>query len=183
MEFNKRCLKCLQVKPLDSFAPTQKGSAALRDICMDCEAEGKDNSANREAVRRYRAENREELVDRAKEARRALKHEVIQAYGGKCVCCGESEELLLNIDHIHNDGKAHRESLDKWHGNTARQTYKWLKEHDFPKGNFQVLCFNCNIAKQRYGICPHEVHRRKSGIPANPDLEGPPNLVKDFDFE
>jgi len=32
--------------------------------------------------------------------------------------------------------------------------YKWLVANDFPPG-FQVLCANCNMAKDRPGGCPH----------------------------
>lgn len=33
--------------------------------------------------------------------------------------------------------------------------YKWLVANDFPPG-FQVLCANCNMAKDRPGGCPHQ---------------------------
>ena len=31
--------------------------------------------------------------------------------------------------------------------------YKWIKEN-VPR-DLQILCHNCNAAKQIYGICPH----------------------------
>lgn len=171
-----KCNRCGEIKPFDAFGVISKSKPYPRQPCLACEASLVDPAQKREDDKRYRTENKELLIARARERRQSLKHEVMQAYGGKCVCCGETEELLLNIDHIHNDGKAHRETLDNWHGNTARQTYKYLKDNGFPAG-FQCLCFNCNIAKARYGLCPHEVRRRADGQPPNHDLEGPPELL------
>lgn len=81
-----------------------------------------------------------------------LKNETFDAYGGKaCNCCGEAEPRFLSIDHINGGGSTHRKSL----GNTGgKDFYTWLRKNSFPKG-YQVLCFNCNIAKGSYGSCPH----------------------------
>lgn len=36
--------------------------------------------------------------------------------------------------------------------------YRWLKKQGFPKGDFRVMCFNCNLGRQRNGgECPHGV--------------------------
>lgn len=83
------------------------------------------------------------------EATRRLKVEVIQEYGGKCVCCSESHFEFLQIDHIHGNGRAHRKKI---RGNI----YSWLKRNGFPKDRFQLLCSNCNFSKGRYGYCPHK---------------------------
>lgn len=78
-----------------------------------------------------------------------VKLEVLKNYGGKCNCCGETEEAFLCIDHVNNDGKKHRKEIGKGY------LYTWLKDHNFPKDNFQILCWNCNLAKFHKGICPH----------------------------
>lgn len=80
-----------------------------------------------------------------------LRREVISAYGGKCVCCGETEIGFLSIDHIDGNGAAHRREIGL--GNTV---YCWLKRHGFPKDNFRILCYNCNLARAHLGYCPHE---------------------------
>ncbi len=77
------------------------------------------------------------------------KSKVLTAYGGKCVCCGEADMHFLTLDHILGGGRAHREEL----GGTSN-VYKWLIDNNYPPG-FQVLCMNCNSAKQWYGGCPH----------------------------
>lgn len=89
-----------------------------------------------------------------KEYRERIKDAVFGAYGGyTCVCCGESQKLFLSIDHIANDGAAHRKQIG-FRGGIG--LYLWIVKHDFPSG-FQVLCFNCNHGKQlNGGVCPHK---------------------------
>lgn len=83
---------------------------------------------------------------------RDLKHEIVVAYGGKCVCCSEQIEMLLTIDHKLNDGACHRHRP----GYTAAQFYRKIVEENFPD-IYQLLCWNCNYGKFRNGgICPHQ---------------------------
>ena len=89
----------------------------------------------------------------ARQRSRRLRDAVFAAYGGaRCNCpgCTVTEPEFLQIDHIHNDGAAHRRQL----GGSGNHLYLWLKRHGFPAG-FQVLCANCNYAKGKYGQCPH----------------------------
>jgi hypothetical protein len=82
------------------------------------------------------------------------KRETVDAYGGKCMCCGEKALEFLSIDHIYNDGKQHRASLN---GLVGSGFYRHLKKNGFPdKDRLQVLCYNCNGAKAYYGRCPHQ---------------------------
>lgn len=80
---------------------------------------------------------------------------MLQMYGGRCACCGETEEKFLGIDHVRNDGW-----LDRKRGLSGTQLYQWLKRNGWPKEGFQLLCHNCNLAKGFYGECPHETERR-----------------------
>ena len=82
---------------------------------------------------------------------RELKEEVIGNYGGKCSCCGETQTEFLSIEHINGGGKKHRNSL-------KQGFYYWLKSQRYPKDNFELLCYNCNMAKGFYGYCPHKGH-------------------------
>ena len=93
---------------------------------------------------------------------RKLKLAVLNGYGGPiCRCCGETHIEFLSIDHINNDGAAHRRSLPKSASSGGSGFYAWLKKNNFPPG-FQVLCMNCNFAKGKYGYCPHEKERRSA---------------------
>ena len=80
------------------------------------------------------------------------KKEIIDIYGGKCTCCDETTYEFLTIDHINDNGASHRREI-KNSGGTA--FYIWLREHNYPKDNYQLLCMNCNFAKS-HGGCTHQ---------------------------
>lgn len=86
----------------------------------------------------------------SKKYRERLRKEAVEAYGGKCVCCGESEYKFLELDHVNNDGNIHRQS-----GLLSVGLYKWLKDNDYPP-SLQILCGNCHRAKTSFGTCPHQ---------------------------
>lgn len=81
----------------------------------------------------------------------------LNAYGGRCACCGESEQIFLCIDHVENDGARHREEIGQGKRKIGSGSimHAWLVASGFPDG-FQVLCANCNLAKQSGG-CPHSM--------------------------
>lgn len=87
-----------------------------------------------------------------------MKETVMNHYGGKCACCGEGEIVFLTIDHVNNDGAAHRRQLRNRGQGGGLWFYRWLIKHGYP-ASFQVLCLNCNLAKHVLGVCPHQ-HRR-----------------------
>lgn len=115
--------------------------------------------ANRERLNIYmkdfRQKHREIINKRAKLYRAKVKEEVFQHYGGYiCSCCSISEPRFLTIDHIVPSGKGPTE---------RKQLYVWLKSKNFPVG-FRVLCFNCNLGRDKNGgICPH-VHNTSVAI-------------------
>ena len=85
-------------------------------------------------------------------SKRRLRREVLQAYGGVCACCGESNIEFLALDHANGDGAAHRREVGKGHG-----VYFWARRNNFPKdAGLRVLCHNCNAATHYYGYCPHK---------------------------
>src|SRR6185312_2337885 len=133
----KRCSICKTDKPLSDFGNARKTSDKLRCECKIC---------NRNSRKRWEKRH-------GKEYRDTLKAEALSAYGIKCACCGVNHPAFLTIDHINNDGAEHRR---RYNINTGRETYLWLRSHNFPPG-FQVLCANCNHGKNvNKGICPHQ---------------------------
>ena len=116
------------------------------------------------AGRRYR-EKRPEILAAIKARNRDLKREVVSAYGGKCVCCGEAHIEFLTIDHTDGGGAAHRARQGK-----GRGIYRDLQRRGFPKDGYQCLCLNCNISLGFYGYCPHrpEVTRVMNKAPKRP---------------
>ena len=86
--------------------------------------------------------------------RKRVKKEVIDHYGGKCVCCGETELLFLTIDHINNNG-AEQRLKNGLKGGSSDKSYRWIIKNDFPD-DLQLLCWNCNCGRARNnGVCPH----------------------------
>ena len=110
-----------------------------KGICIDC--------PNILVSKRY-CQN---CVNKKTARYRKLKQEVLDHYGNKCVCCNEAIFEFLSIDHINNNGAAHRKVSGK-----GQNFYKWIIENNFPN-DLQILCFNCNCAKGFYKRCPHEV--------------------------
>ena len=67
-----------------------------------------------------------------------------------CRCCGENSFIeFLTIDHI--EGRTHlpKEQKDL----KGNQLVSWLTRNNYPEG-FQLLCWNCNVAKGDKE-CPH----------------------------
>jgi len=71
---------------------------------------------------------------------------VIEAYGGKCSCCGIADRTFLTLDHIDGGGRKHRQQVSDVYVDVERQ--------GFPD-SMQVLCSNCHLAKDTRGGCPH----------------------------
>lgn len=98
--------------------------------------------------------NRKRQNHYTREVQFNLKMETIEAYGGKCACCGETAHEFLTIDHIHDDGAEERRLHGGGRtGGTAQ--YTRLRQQGWPKDRYQLLCMNCNFAK-RNGYCPHK---------------------------
>lgn len=70
--------------------------------------------------------------------------EVITLLGGKCVRCGITDPIVLNIDHVNNDGAEERRL-------TKRGFTGWLAriaDGTLSKERYQLLCCNCNWRKE-----------------------------------
>lgn len=113
----------------------------------------------------YYKNNRVNILERKRLVDREVKRQVVEAYGGKCECCGESMIEFLTIDHINGDGFLHRRKVGK-----GRRIYVDLLKAGCPKDNYRLLCFNCNITRGFYGYCPHHPEDRQelSHVPLNP---------------
>jgi len=121
-------------------------------ICSTCNQAVSPGSAfcplHREKVRAYEAN-----------AVRRARTKVLDHYGGKCSCCGEGEQIFLQVDHINDDGAEHRRTMKDGNINA------WLVREGFPPG-FQLLCANCNWGKRMLGACPHQGGKPPTSLPA-----------------
>lgn len=156
-EIQKYCNKCEVVKPFSEYHKNTRSQTGVRSECKTCQAAKmriyvKENSVHRtQLARNWRDKNYEYYKALGRKYTRQLREEVINAYGGKCICCNESHIEFLAIDHIYNDGKEDRKIVG-----TSTQFYRYLKRNNYPKDRYQILCHNCNMAKAFYGQCPHQ---------------------------
>ena len=76
----------------------------------------------------WRDANKSKCAVRSKVKNQALKTLVVSAYGGKCSCCGEIELEFLTLDHIHDNGAAHRLEIRS----TGMNLHRWCRDNGFP---------------------------------------------------
>ena len=73
----------------------------------------------------------------------------------RCQCpgCGQALLAFLSIDHVHNDGFMEKSRSGGKRGPAERLAAVRREPH-----RFQVLCYNCNMAKGhgKDGRCPRE---------------------------
>ncbi len=122
------------------------------------------------AIRKYNitgrsiSESRKILFDK-RGRKNVTQLELIEAYGGKCQCCEETETAFLTLDHIGGGGAEHRKSLG---GNHIRKLRQELKAQGWPKDKYRLLCMNCNFATRHGKPCPHI--KQKFNHPAFQDI-------------
>ena len=109
---------------------------------------------SRDRMRRLRQDpaTRQRLREQTSEWKRTLRYEVLSHYSGdqpSCARCGFSDLRALCLDHVGNDGAAHRKELlaTQHRGASSGAFYVDVRRRHFPPG-FQVLCHNCNHIKQ-----------------------------------
>lgn len=118
-----------------------------------CERTRNYRKDNIDKIREYEKRVQPRKTKQQQERMMQIKKQVFKEYGNKCVCCGETIPEFLSIDHINGDGYKHRKELKK---QGSMNIYRWLIKNKFPQNRFQILCFNCNLAKGFYGKCPHK---------------------------
>lgn len=89
-----------------------------------------------------------------KNAKQRRKEQVLKAYGGVCCCCGEHRPEFMSLDHVNNDGAEHRRQVGQ------SNVYAWAVKNGFPD-SLRLMCFNCNMGRAFFGVCPHEKERNE----------------------
>lgn len=130
----KKCTACHKTKEPEDFAQDRSRIDGRTHECKECKS----------------------LRDRSRTQKRWLL--VVQKLGGVCACpgCGEDRPWFLTIDHTNNDGKQ-----DRGRGINPTARYGEILTETCPF-EVQLLCFNCNGAKERFGACPgHQPYKKE----------------------
>ena len=158
----KHCSQCRRDLPESEFYVNRSRSNSLSRYCKECTRSDnkkryhdvlKHDEAYKTRVQDYSQGWHKEFKKRRNEAtrlnHRRQREEVIEAYGGRCECCGEARFEFLALDHAFGDGKRHRKEV-------GTKIARWLKKENYPKDlGIRVLCHNCNASLGYYGYCPH----------------------------
>lgn len=144
-----KCNDCNKQKPISSFYKDKKikrGHDLLCKLCRD----------KRNKQWRKNNWNKMLLLNAASRKRKSIEFKLsfVEAYGGKCECCGQDDPHFLTMEHINGVPEK-----DRWPNGRRKATMeiiRRLKKEGWPKGEYTILCWNCNCAKNCYGYCPHE---------------------------
>ena len=134
---NKKCNKCRKPTPLTDFPRTGK-KEFRRGICRRCY-----NAYHRGLYKK----NKAEYIARVDRNREAIWTRILSNYGSECVMCGETDEVVLTVDHINDDGSSRRRAGEK----KGLSFYRWIEDNDYPN-DLQVLCRNCNWRKYMQNV-------------------------------
>lgn len=135
-----------------------KGGKTAREKARLHMARWRAKPESRERLRELNAEKRTEWagwkfdrpITRNGAGNRVVREEAIEAYGGRCECCGIRTREFLTIDHVNGGGGPHRRATK------TTYFYRWLKQRGFPQKGYRLLCYNCNSALGHRGYCPHQ---------------------------
>lgn len=119
----KECSKCGFFKKLNDFYKDKRSRDGHESRCIRCRSEYFTSDNHKKSQIKWREQLRNVMFDH---------------YGHECTYCGSTTNL--QFDHINGDGG----------GNNKRQWTTWanaLIKTGFPDG-CQVLCGQCNVAKQ-----------------------------------
>lgn len=162
-EFDPWCRECYRQKTNLYNAEHPRGKTPDQKLIEQRAREVRESEAAEAKERKAEIARRMKLTAPARQKENARKHnnllkrEAMEHYGGAfCRCCGEDTLIMLALDHVENDGAAHRKSLTGESHRMPTVSYVWAKRNNWPP-IFQVTCFNCNWARHwNGGICPHQ---------------------------
>lgn len=150
------CTKCKRYLPITMFHVDNSRYDGLTTWCRECRTSAvqkwSDDNPDmvKHRLRRWRKANPDKVRAQNQRAYLKLRKSILNHYGDKCACCGETAIEFLSIDHINGCGEKQRQEVG-----SGGKFYQWLKDNGYPDG-FRILCHNCNMAIGFYGYCPHQ---------------------------
>ena len=167
----KRCLPCTEAQEVyrKQWRAGRKASKAPGDCSKtDCPRKADPGyetcTSCRDRHNQWQDDNREHYNKQARKGHARRRGACLDHYGRSCLCCGETAEGFLTIDHVDGGGSQHRTE-----GGTRRRggaLYGWLISEGFPEG-FRTLCHTCNFTLGHFGYCPHSglTQKARAGRP------------------
>lgn len=129
----RTCSVCGDEKPLDQFHRQAKGRDGRMANCKACHAE---------YHRRWREANPEKWKAAKRKAmlahRRRQRARVIEAMGGACATCGEADPIVLELDHVNEDG-----NKDRRRPGGPMRIYREVLRGE--RDDLMLLCANCHL--------------------------------------
>jgi len=110
----------------------------------------KNKQKSLQTTRNWKLSHPERTKELNQKSELKLKLDVFNHYSNgtmKCKCCEETILEFLSLDHINGGGNRQRNQY-------GSKLYRKLRKASYPSG-FQILCYNCNMAKGFFGKCPH----------------------------
>lgn len=134
---------------------TQKCEECREKFKISSRVSGKKNQKTRQEKARLKLLDpieREKINACAKQRRKKLRSEILDLLGGKCVCCGETNKIYLQVDHLNKDGKQHRALCN----NDTYTLFKDIKKNP-SRFELRVLCASCHFAFTQGEQCQHPI--------------------------
>lgn len=156
MTLKKCCSKCKSEKPFEEFWRDTRKLDGRKAACIECAKRIQKNTyyldpqVRIQRAMKWKKENWDYDLTYMKERAAKMRMQVINAYGGACVCCGESELPFLTVEHVNGGGRAHRKEVGG-----SSSLYRNIIQQGFPD-KFTILCMNCNFASRGGRTCPHK---------------------------
>ena len=139
---NRVCRICGELK-----VASRRGPAT----CIDCQPKERASyrrwyarhsagakEKKRLAMRRLRAANPERYAEHSRKAKRRVREGLLDLYGRICSLCGFSDERVLTLDHINNDGASERKVL-------SQATMYRNALNNYQPERYRTLCMNCQF--------------------------------------
>lgn len=162
---SKECQKKKRLNWQRDYSRTPEARAKKKILRATPKAKEKSRISSR--LRSQRPEIKAKTKKSLQERTTQFKLEVFTHYSKEisdsdvpiCACCKIDDIRFLTLDHI--EGRKHLSKKEQKLKTLA--LWRHVKNIGFPEG-YQVLCYNCNIAKGTMHFCPHEIDRMEDEI-------------------
>ena len=154
-EGKRLCAGCAEAKSV--YEKERRKRLKVEGLCIICgQCEPRPGKVNCQRChddnREWYERNWDKQRAKVRQKSQQFRQMILDAYGAKCACCGETRREFLAIDHVHGGGGKHRKAK------STEGTWKEIVAKGFPP-EYRILCHNCNSSLGWYGYCPHKVER------------------------